>query len=186
MSLLHFCEWLANTPGSIALHESLWGYPVLESVHVLALCLFVGMAAALDLRLLGAALRRTPVSEAATRLLPWAVAGFVVMVVSGALLVYAIPVRTYQSIWFRAKVVLMMAAGLNAWVFHHTVYSRVGAWNLDRIPPKRARAAGAVSLVLWASVIILGRMIAYNWFDCDRQPQPAIVNALAGCATDPR
>ena len=186
MSLLHFCEWLANTPGSIALHESLWGYPVLESVHVLALCLFVGMAAALDLRLLGAALRRTPVSEAAARLLPWAVAGFVVMVVSGALLVYAIPVRTYQSIWFRAKVVLMMAAGLNAWVFHHTMYRRVGEWDLDRIPPQRARAAGAVSLVLWASIIILGRLIAYNWFDCDRQPQPPIVNALAGCTTDRR
>ena len=41
--------------------------------------------------------------------------------------------------------------------------------------------AGAVSLVLWASIVVAGRMIAYNWFDCDRQPQPSIVNVLAGC-----
>jgi len=49
MSLLHLCEWLANTRWSIALHESFWAYPVIESVHVLALRLFVGMATALDL-----------------------------------------------------------------------------------------------------------------------------------------
>jgi hypothetical protein len=41
------------------------------------------------------------------------------------------------------------------------------------------RLAGALSLALWASIVIAGRMIAYNWFDCDRQPQPAIVNSEA-------
>ena len=43
MSLLPFCQWLGSTPGSIALHESLFMYPLIESVHVLTLCLFVGM-----------------------------------------------------------------------------------------------------------------------------------------------
>ena len=53
MSLLAFCEWLAATNGSIALHESLYMYPMVESIHVLALCLFVGLATIFDLRLLG-------------------------------------------------------------------------------------------------------------------------------------
>jgi len=53
MSLLRVCEWMADTRWSIALHESTWGYPIVESVHVLALCLFLGMAVMLDLRLLG-------------------------------------------------------------------------------------------------------------------------------------
>ena len=53
MSLLPFCQWLAATPGSIALHQSLFMYPLVESVHVLTLCLFVGMSTMLDLRLLG-------------------------------------------------------------------------------------------------------------------------------------
>ena len=61
--MIGFCEWLAQTPWSIALHESAWGYPLVESVHVLALCLFLGMTVMLDLRLLGVALRGAPVSE---------------------------------------------------------------------------------------------------------------------------
>jgi hypothetical protein len=33
---------------------------------------------------------------------------------------------------------------------------------------------------------VAGRMIAYKWFDCDKQPQPRIVNVLAGCVvSDP-
>lgn len=186
MSLLRFCEWLENTSGSVAIHQSLWGYPVLESVHVLALSLFVGMAATLGLRLLGVTMRHTPVSDVVGQLLPWTAAGLVVMVVSGALLFYAIPVRTYQSIFFRAKVIMLILAGVNAWAFHNTVYRRIAEWDLDPVPPRRARVAGGLSLVLWASIIILGRMIAYDWFDCDKQPQPAIVNVLEGCPTGSR
>ena len=50
-----------------------------------------------------------------------------------------------------------------------------------RVPPRAARVAGALSLVLWIGIVLSGRMIAYNWFDCDRQPQPAIVNFLTSC-----
>ena len=165
MSLLGFCEWLANTPWSIALHESTWGYPIVESVHVLTLCLFLGMAVMLDLRLLGVTMRRAPVSEVVGRLLPWAAAGFVLMVISGALLFYAIPVRTFQNIFFRVKVVMLILSGLNVWVFHSTLYRRVAEWDLDPVPPKRARVAAGLSLLLWAGIVVAGRMIAYNWFD---------------------
>jgi hypothetical protein len=185
MSLLGFCQWLAETPWSIALHESLWGYPLVESTHVWFLALFVGFAALLDLRLLGVALRGVPVSEVARRLLPWTRAGFVVMVVTGALLFYAIPVRSYQSIFFRLKVILLILAGLNAFLFHAGIFKRVASWDRAVPPPPRARFAGAASLVLWATIIFAGRMIAYNWFDCDRQPQPDWVNWAAGCVTEP-
>lgn len=165
MSLLTFCEWLANTPGSIALHESTYAYPVIESIHVLTLCLFLGLAVMLDLRLVGIGMRQTPVSEVADRLLPWTVAGFAVMVISGALLFYGIPVRTYQNIFFRIKVVLLGLSGLNAFVFHSTVYRKVADWNLAAVPPRGARIAGGLSLLFWASIVVAGRMIAYNWFD---------------------
>jgi hypothetical protein len=87
------------------------------------------------------------------------------MVVSGVLLFYAIPVRTYQNIFFRLKVLMLILAGLNAWVFHSTVYRRVAKWDVDPVTPKRAKLAGAVSLFLWAGIVTAGRMIAYNWFD---------------------
>ena len=185
MSLLPFCQWLADTSGSIALHESLYMYPLVESTHVLTLCLFLGMAVMFDLRLLGVTLTSVPITEFKRRLSPWMVAGFVVMVISGALLFYAIPVRSYQSLWFRIKVVALLLAGLNAFVFHTTIDRRVAEWDLAPTPPFAARRAGALSLVLWAVIVVTGRMIAYNWFDCDKQPQPHIVNVLAGCVVPP-
>lgn len=165
MSLLSFCQWLEKTPWSIALHESLWMYPIVESVHVLTLCLFLGTAIMLDLRLLGLTLRSVPVSQVAGRLLPWTAVGFAVMVASGALLFYAIPVRSYLNIFFRIKIVMLMLSGINVWVFHRSVYRKVAEWDLDPVTPKGARIASVLSLVLWASIVVAGRMIAYNWFD---------------------
>jgi hypothetical protein len=180
VSLLPFCEWLASTDWSIALHESLYMYPLVESVHVLTLCVFVGMSILLDLRLLGLTLRRVPVAEVIDRLVPWMVAGFVVMVVTGLLLFYAIPVRSYQNVFFRLKVIALVLAGINAWVFHATIHKRVHEWGSAAVAPPRARFAGAASLVLWAVIVVCGRMIAYNWFDCDMRPGPFIQWA-AGC-----
>jgi uncharacterized membrane protein len=176
-----FAQWLAGTRGSIALHESLYMYSVVESAHVLTLCLFVGTTVMLDLRLLGWTLREVPVSEVTRRLLPWTKAGFVIMLVTGVLLFYAIPVRTYQNIFFRIKVILLLLAGVNVWVFHRRVEPTIEEWDLTRATPRAARVAALVSLLLWAAVIVAGRMIAYNWFDCDIQPQPAFINWAAGC-----
>ena len=120
----------------------------------------------------------------ARRLLPWTRVGFVIMVVTGFLLFYAIPVRSYQNIFFRVKVVLLLLAGLNAFLFHSGIFKRVASWDRAIPPPPRARFAGGASLLLWATIIFAGRMIAYNWFDCDRQPQPAWVNWAAGCVVE--
>ena len=163
--LLNLCRWLAATRGSIALHQSLWAYPIIESVHVLTLCLFLGFAVMLDLRLIGVTMRKTPVSQVASRLLPWTVAGFGIMVITGALLFYAIPVKTYLNIFFRIKLVLLILSGLNAYLFHAGIYTRVKEWDLAPVPPWRARIAGGLSLTFWACVVVAGRMIAYNWFD---------------------
>jgi hypothetical protein len=181
MSLLGFCEWLASTEWSTALHESLYAYPLVETTHVLSLLLFVGTLSVVDLRLLGWVLRDVPVSEVTARLLPWTFTGLAISLVTGSLLFFAIPVRTYQSLFFRIKVVMLLVAALNAALFHRVTSRGAPAWDRDPTPPLRARAAGAVSLVAWVTVIAMGRMIAYNWFDCDRQPQPDLVNWAAGC-----
>jgi len=181
VSLLSFCEWLARSEWSIALHESLYAYPLVETTHVLSLLLFVGTVSFVDLRLLGWVFRDVNVSEVTARLLPWTVAGFAISVVTGSLLFYAIPVRTFQSLFFRIKVVMLLVAGVNSALFQRASRRSALAWDGDPTPPLRARVAGAVSLVSWATVIVMGRMIAYNWFDCDRQPQPAFVNWAAGC-----
>jgi hypothetical protein len=156
-------------------------YPFIESMHVLTLLLFGGLTMMLDLRLLGVTLRAVPVSEVLDRVLPWIKVGLVIMIATGALLFYAIPVRNYQNIFFRIKVVMLLLAGLNVWIFHNRVERRIADWDLDPIAPRGARLAAVVSLLLWSGIIVAGRMIAYNWFDCDIQPQPDFINWAAGC-----
>jgi hypothetical protein len=167
MSVLQFCEWLASTQGSIALHESRYVFLIVLTVHVLTLALFVGTAVMIDLRFLGVTLSRVPVSEVVSRLLPWTVGGLIVMVISGALLFYSAPLVRYHNVFFRFKMVALVLAILNAGVFHATVYRRVADWDRDPVPPRRVRVAGGVSLVLWALIITAGRMMAYQdyWFD---------------------
>ena len=138
-----------------------------------------------DLRLLGWTMRGVPVSEVTGRLLPWTRIGFAVMVITGLLIFYSSPLRYYHNIFFRLKVLLLIVAGLNAFVFHRGVHRRVAEWDLDPVSPREARAAGAVSLVAWTLIVVTGRMIAYNWFDCAIQPQPDLINWAAGCVIQP-
>lgn len=163
--LLEICEKLGATAPSIAIRESAWTYPIINSAHVLSLAVFVGLVVMLDLRLIGVAMRTTPVSEVQHGLWPWTVAGFLLMVVTGALLFYSDPVRFYGNVFFWIKIGLMALAGLNAWVFHNTVFRRVAEWDQSARMPARARIAGGVSLILWAAIIVAGRLIAYNWFN---------------------
>lgn len=160
-------EWLGNTPWSIALHESRYVFLIVLTVHVLTLTVFVGTAVMVDLRLLGVMMTRVPVSEVILRLLPWIGAGFAVMLASGALLFYAAPLLRYENVFFRLKMAALLLAVANAWLFHRTIYRRIAEWDRDPVPPRPARLAAAVSLVLWAVIITMGRMMAYQdyWFD---------------------
>jgi hypothetical protein len=108
------------------------------------------------------------------------------MAATGLLLFFATPVRNYQNVFFRVKVILLVLAGLNVWLFHGRVRRRVGEWDLDAVTPRAARVAAVVSLVAWSGVVVCGRLIAYNWFDCDIQPQSDFINWAAGCVVPPR
>src|SRR5438034_5163838 len=71
--------------------------------------------------------------------------------------------RYYGKALFWTKMVLMGLAGVNALYFHMTTYRSVAKWDKDPMLPYAGRVAGVLSLVLWAGVIIFGRLTAYNW-----------------------
>jgi hypothetical protein len=162
--LLSFCQWLAETPLSLGIRESTWTYPVIESVHVLSLCIFVGLLLLWDLRLLGIWLRRVAVSEVWGRLIPWITLGAVLMVISGLLLFSSDPVRFYGNIFFRIKAAGLFLALLNALAFHFGVERRLVDWDTAAVTPLAAKCAGALSIGLWAAIVVTGRFVAYNWF----------------------
>jgi hypothetical protein len=182
--MLEIAIWLSETKWSIALLESLYMYPWIESAHVLSICFFIGILLFVDLRLMGVAFTKLPISEMNKKVLPWSLFGFGLMALTGFLLFYAIPVRSYQNIFFRFKVILILFAGLNAFLFHRQMKREGRNWDEGKSIPKSVHLKAAASLVIWSGVIISGRMIAYNWFDCDRQPQPEWVNWAAGCIVD--
>lgn len=134
---------------------------MIESIHSLALAVMLWPAAILDLRLLGLTMRRRPVSVVAAQFLPWVWTGFVTMVLTGLILFSAEAVKCYNSPFFRAKVVLLAVAGVNAMVFHTTVFRDVTKWDYNVHTPLRAKLAGGFSLLVWIGVVAMGRALAY-------------------------
>lgn len=181
--LLALAHWVDTHAWSTAIHESIYLYSWIETTHVLTLMVFLGMLAVIDLRMLGWAFVDVPASQLAARLNTPMVIGFVVMLITGFLLYYAIPVRTTQSVWFRIKVVLLIAAGINAYLFHRQMRAAAGGWDTDVRPPKRIRQGAGTSLVLWLGVVFTGRAIAYDWYDCHK-PQSEFVYWVAGCVDE--
>jgi Family of unknown function (DUF6644) len=150
---------LAASPLAVALRGSGALHAAVASVHLVGVALLVGSIAVFDLRLLGLS-RALPVRRLAAHLLPWSAASFLLIVPSGLLLFLARAEELIGSPLFAFKMMLIMAAGVNAAVFHAGVFRRVAAWDADAPPPWQARAAAALSLLIWVSVIACGRTLA--------------------------
>jgi hypothetical protein len=161
MSLLEWCRWLENTPLGAGIRESIWWFPLLNMFHLLAMAVAAGTVVWVDLRLLGAGLKRAPVSRVAGQLLPWTWGGFIVLLVTGGLLIVSEAEMLYDNAAFRIKLLLLIVAGLNVLIFHTTIYRSVAAWDSAPVAPARARIAGAVSLACWLGLIAAGRVIPY-------------------------
>jgi len=161
MSLASFLQWLYNTPFSNTMRESLWAEPIVETIHVLTLTLFLGFAVMLDMRLLGVAMKRRRMSEVLGQLNPWLFGGFAVMIVTGVLLFSGDPVAFYSTTVFKVKMILLVLAGLNVLLFNATIGRKVAEWDLSPRTPGGAKLAAIVSLVLWVMIIAAGRWIAY-------------------------
>jgi hypothetical protein len=148
----------------VAMRQWLWLYPSVEIVHITGIGLLFGSIAVLDLRLLGFS-RTLSVKQLARHVLPWTAASFVLIVPSGLMMFTAHASDFIQSGVFVLKMGLILAAGLNAALFHAITYRTADVWDAEEMrklpPPPSARLAGALSLALWISVIACGRLLAY-------------------------
>ena len=163
MSLLTLCEWLENTQVALLVRESAYGFPIVVAIHILGLTVSVGLLIWFDLRLLGVSMPRSPLSAVWRRLMPWSLGGFVVMFVSGGLLFTAFATMAYGNLAFRIKGASMVLAGVNALVYHLVTERGIAHWDVGP-PPRAARLAGLVSILLWTTVILSGRMMSYTMF----------------------
>jgi len=155
------CQWLEQTTVGTSVRESLWLFPITETLHIFGIILLVGATSILDVRLMGLAFRGEPVSKLAKLFLPWAWAGFLIQVTTGLILFTSEAVKMYTNPGFKIKMVLILVAGINAFVFHEIAYRSVGKWDNDPVAPLAARAAGLISILLWFGIVAAGRWIAY-------------------------
>jgi hypothetical protein len=155
------CQWLEQTSIGTAIRESLWLFPVIETVHIFGIILLVGGTSILDLRLMGLTFRDEPVTKLAKRFLPWAWSGFIIQVATGLLMFASEATKMYINTAFQIKMLMIVAAGVNAFVFHSLAYQSVGKWEKDPVAPVSARIAGLVSILFWFGIVAAGRWIAY-------------------------
>ena len=144
-----------------SVRESLWLFPVIETVHLLGMAALVGTITVFDLRLLGWLMRRQRVSELARRLLPWTWLAFLVQAVTGITLFLSEAAKVYTNPAFRLKIVLILLAGLQALIFHKIVYRDVATWDEGEVLPMGAKVSGLVSLLLWVGIVAAGRFIGF-------------------------
>jgi hypothetical protein len=160
-----FFEWVATLPGSVYLREDAPNFfGTFLTLHVLSMCLFLGLVLMMDLRLVGVAHRETPISQIQKRLFPWQLLGAIVMSISGLVLFYAQPILYWGKGFFWVKMIVMPLAVANLLVFHFTTYRSVAKWDTDASPPFAAKLAGVLSIVLWVTVLCFGRLVAYDWW----------------------
>jgi len=163
-SIVPALEWLEGLAWTTAIRESVWGYPMIETAHVASIVAFAGLVIMMDLRLIGLAFTNAPLAQIQRRLFPWQMATFVPSTATGILLFCVDPLRYYRNVFFLAKLVLLVLAGLNALAFHLKTYRRADRWDEDSQVTALARFAGAASLLLWSATIISSRLIPNNWF----------------------
>jgi hypothetical protein len=161
MSFLDFCHWIEKSPLGAGVRDSVWIFPVVESVHILGIVLLAFTASLLDLRLLGLGLlRRRPLAEVSRQLLPWAWGAIGLMLLTGLLLFASEAAsKCYESKAFYVKMTLLALAILNAAILYIAVGRHAERWNSH--PPSRAKILAVFSLVAWAGVVFAGRGIAY-------------------------
>jgi hypothetical protein len=159
MSLLQLCQWIQDSQVGTAIRESIWVYPTILAVHVLALTASVGTLMWFDLRLVGINMRAQRVSDVYRQLAPWMFGGFLVMFATGGLLFWALAAKCYGNIYFRIKIAALVAAATNALIFHFMTERTIADWDVASRPPVRVRIAGGLSLVLWVVTIAAGRRI---------------------------
>jgi len=162
MPILSWCHWLQNTPFATGIRQSDLLFPLIEGSHIMTLSLSVGLILLFDLRLLRLAFAAEPVTKIMEQFVPWSLPGFAGMFVTGVLLFIAQAEKAYQNTFFRFKLALLVLAGLNALFYQIKFYPRMAEWDKSGIVPWGARVSGALSLIIWASVIALGRTMAYE------------------------
>ena len=157
------CHWLQHTQWSQYVLQSELLFPIIEGTHIMALSISIGFILILDVRLLGLGFRNERVSVMMKQSAGWSSLGFGVIILTGVVLFVTQAEKAYHNPFFLTKMLLLVAAVLNAAWFQHKYFPKMAEWDLAERPPLGARVCALVSLICWILVIGCGRTMAYEF-----------------------
>ncbi len=157
--MMALISWIEGSALNLWILNTQWVWPVMEILHFIGLSLLLGSLLIVDLRLIGC-FRKINI-QAVQTLLPLAVSGFLINLVTGIVFFLGDPMRYVINVGFQLKMVLIGLAGLNTLWFIKTIRPSTTQWAPNRAPSGSARATGLISLALWFGVLLLGRLIPY-------------------------
>ena len=153
-------EWLEYTSLSIWVAESIWGYPIMLSLHIIGLAVVVGIFTVYNFRLLG--LFNSLEFEPFLDFFRLAWLGLLVNFVSGFTLFSSQATFYITNIPFLVKIFSIIAGSLLAFKIQLRLQSNVNAWDETTAQPtNKDHSFAVISLALWTSAIFGGRLIAY-------------------------
>jgi hypothetical protein len=159
--ILELFRWVQSTEFMTYIRESGLTYPIIMSTHLTCIAIFGGLIVITDLRLLGWALQDRPIADVVDGLRWWKRIGFVIMAAMGIMLAGSKAVDYYPNPYFWTKMSFLTLVLIHALIFRPQVYNHPEALDASPMIPTRAKAAGALSLILWTGVLCAGRLIGY-------------------------
>jgi hypothetical protein len=165
LKILDLSTWLASleaTGLATGIRDSLYIFPIIESIHVMALALVFGTIMVVDLRLLGFASTQRPFARLSSELLRITWGAFAVAAVTGTLMFMTNARVYFGNTSFRIKMVLLALAGINMAIFHLTAGRSVARWGREPAAPGLGKFTATLSLAIWVGVVFAGRVIGFT------------------------
>jgi hypothetical protein len=161
MSLETFFQSIEDSAIGTAMRSNELLFPVVESLHVVALATVVGTIGFVDLRLMGFGAERKSASATMSDVLPITRIAFIITILTGLMLFTSSAVKYSQNAAFLTKMVLLTIALINIAYFHLVTAKDITSWDNATQTPLVVRFAGASSLLLWIGVVTTGRWIGF-------------------------
>ena len=155
-----FLEWLQSTWVGVLVAESLWGYPLFETIHSIGMAMLIGALGLINLRVLGVKPELPLLGM--RQLLPLAWLGFTLNAISGSLLFTSDAVYFFSSYTFRIKMVLIVLGGINAALLGRRVFRDAAAASPAGPATAGTKWIAATSIIFWFGAVCAGRLIAYT------------------------
>ena len=148
-----FAEWLSTTAPSVYIqNHNAWFIPLIQSIHIVGIAAVLGSVLMINLRILGWAGMDQTLRQTSSRFAPWLTASLYLLLATGILMVIGEPVRELVTFSFWLKMFLVAVSTMIAVTFERKLRS-----NLQPI-----KWLALATFLIWACIIILGRLIAYD------------------------